>query len=224
VLVDPKIQRIYKEIQRQLFYMIPEKWSKVYLYSSIIERQNNLETGELYFYYIPKGVLKKNPVNVYEIPARFSINDSEYLRLVDKLYSEIKRLQRVSSELNEERWNSIVISIADFKFNVEYKYEDLAHFNFSSYEKHIIFRYKYLNFPFNSFNKMEKEVISRYLNQEGKISLNVMEYSEVMYEMPFETIEIGSKNSNIQFVKEDDERLLLEEKKDIKSQILKSGL
>ena len=43
-----------------------------------------------------------------------------------------------------------------------------------------------------------------------------------MYEMPFETIEIGSKNSNIQFVKEDDERLL-EEKKDIKSQILKSG-
>ena len=44
-----------------------------------------------------------------------------------------------------------------------------------------------------------------------------------MYEMPFETIEIGSKNSNIQYVKEDDERLLLEEKKEIKSQILKSG-
>ena len=44
-----------------------------------------------------------------------------------------------------------------------------------------------------------------------------------MYEMPFETIEIGSKNSNIQYVKEDDERLLLEEKKEFKSQILKSG-
>ena len=43
-----------------------------------------------------------------------------------------------------------------------------------------------------------------------------------MYEMPFETIEIGSKNSNIQFVKEEDERLL-EEKKEFKSQILKSG-
>ena len=42
--------------------------------------------------------------------------------------------------------------------------------------------------------------------------------------MPFETIEIGSKNSNIQYVKEDDERLLLlEEKKEFKSQILKSG-
>lgn len=222
MLVDPKVQRIYREIQRQLFYMIPEKWNKVYLYSSIIERSNNLETGELYFYYIPKGVFKKNPVNVYEIPSKFSIDENEYLKLVDKLYSEIKRLQRVSNELGENKWNSVVISIADFKFNVEYKYEDLIHFNFSSYEKHIIFRYKYLDYPFNSFNKAEKEVILRYLNQEEKVNLNVREYSEAMYEMPFETIEIGSKNSNIQYVKEDDERLI-EERKEIKSQILKSG-
>ena len=222
MLVDPKIQRIYTEIQRQLFYMIPEKWSKVYLYSSIIERSNNIETGELYFYYIPKGVLRKNPVNVYEVPAKFSIGENEYLRLVDGLYGEIKRLQRVTNELGEEKWNSIVISIADFKFNVEYKFEDLIHFNFSSYEKHIIFRYKYLDYPFNSFSKSEKEVLLRYMNQEKVTSINVKEYSEAMYEMPFETIEPGSKNSGIQYVKEDDERLL-EEKKDIKSQILKSG-
>lgn len=223
MLVDPKVQKIYREIQRQLFYMIPEKWNKVYLYSSIIERPNNLETGELYFYYVPKGVLKKNPVNAYEIPIKFSIDENEYLKLVDKLYCEIKKLQRLTNELEAKKWNSIVISIADFKFNVEYRYEDLIHFNFSSYEKHIIFRYKYLNLPFNSFNKNEKEVISRYLNLETRSKLNVREYSEAMYEMPFETIEIGSKNSNIQYVKEDDERLLTEEKKDIKSQILKSG-
>ena len=222
MLVDQKIQRIYREIQRQLFYMIPEKWNKVYLYSSIIERSNHLETGELYFYYVPKGVLKKNPVNVYEIPSKFSIDENEYLKLVDKLYGEIKRLQKVTNELSQERWNSIVISIADFKFNVEYRYEDLIHFNFSSYEKHIIFRYKYLDYPFNSFNKAEKEVVLRYLNQEEKVNLNVREYSEAMYKMPYETIEIGSKNSNIQYIKEDDERLT-EEKKDIKSQILKSG-
>lgn len=222
MLVDPRIKRIYTEIQRQLFYMIPEKWSKVYLYSSIIERSNNIQTGELYFYYIPKGVLRKNPVNVYEIPAKFSIGENEYLRLVDQLYAEIKRLQRVTNLLGEEKWNSIVISIADFKFDVEYKFEDLINFNFSSYEKHIIFRYKYLEYPFNSFSKAEKEVLKRYLNEEKRISLNVKEYSEVMYEMPFETITPGSKNSGIQYVKEDDERLI-EEKKEIKSQILKSG-
>lgn len=222
MVIDPEIKNLYTEIQRQLFYMIPEKWNKVYLYSSIIERQNNLETGELYFYYIPRGILKKNPVNVYEIPTKFSIDENEYLKLVDKLYGEIKKLQRTCIQLGEEKWNNIIISIADFKFNVEYNYEDLGNSKFSSYEKHLIFRYVYLNYPITSFNKSEKEVILKYLNEVRYNKPKKKIYSETMYEMPFQTIEIGSKNSNIQYVKEDDERLL-EEKKEIKSQILKSG-
>ena len=62
--------KIYSEIQKQLIYMIPEKWDKIYLYASITNQINNLQTGELYFYYYPKGILKKNPVNVYEIPSK----------------------------------------------------------------------------------------------------------------------------------------------------------
>lgn len=223
MVLEPKMQKIYKEIQKQIFYMIPEKWNKLYLYSSIIERTNNLETGELYFYYIPKGVLKMNPISVYEIPTKFLIEESQYMKLVDKLYSEIKKLQKVCKEIGEKEWNSIIISIADFKFKVEYRYEDKIDFNFNSYEKHIIFKYKYLKYPFDSFNKKEKEVLLRFNNQKEKNRINVTEYTEVMYEMPFETIEAGSKNSNIKYIKEDDIKYL-EEKKDIKSQILKLGL
>ena len=223
MVIDPKIRKIYSQIQKQLFYMIPEKWNKVYLYSSILERQNNLKTGELYFYYIPSGILKKNPVNVYEIPNKFSINEDTYLKLVDKLYSEIKKLQKAFIESGEEKWQGVVISIADFSFNVEYFYDDLGNSKFTSYEKHLIFRYIYLDYPITSFNKNERNIIDRYINEVSFNKPRKKVYSEVMYEMPFETIEIGSKNSNIQFVKEDDERLLLEEKKGIKSQILKSG-
>ena len=93
MVIDPRIQKIYTEIQKQLFYMIPEKWNKVYLYSSILERQNNLKTGELYFYYIPSGILKKNPINVYEIPSKFNIDEEEYLKLVEILYTNIKQLR-----------------------------------------------------------------------------------------------------------------------------------
>ena len=57
---------MYEEIQRRLYYMIPEKWDKLYLYSSVIDMPNGEKKGELYFYYIPKGILKKKPVNVYE--------------------------------------------------------------------------------------------------------------------------------------------------------------
>lgn len=224
MVIDPKIRRIYSQIQKQLFYMIPEKWNKVYLYSSILERQNNLKTGELYFYYIPSGILKKNPVNVYEIPNKFSINEDTYLKQVDKLYSEIKKLQKAFIESGEEKWKGVIISIADFKFNVEYFYDDFGNSKFTSYEKHLIFRYRYLEYPITSFNKNERNVINRYINEVRFNKPRKKVYSEVMYEMPFKTIEIGSKNSNIQYVKEDDERLLLlEDKKEFKSQILKSG-
>ena len=188
-----------------------------------MERQNNLDTGELYFYYIPSGILKKNPVNVYEIPNKFSINEDTYLKLVDRLYAEVKKLQKAFVESGEEKWQGLVISIADFRFNVEYFYDDLGNSKFTSYEKHLIFRHTYLDYPITSFNKNERNVIDRYINEVRFNKPRKKVYSEVMYEMPFETIEIGSKNSNIQYVKEDDERLLLEEKKEFKSQILKSG-
>lgn len=217
--IEPKIKRIYMEIQKQLFYMIPEKWSKVYLYSSIVVRPHNIQTGELYFYYIPSGILKKNPVNVYEIPTKFSIEDSQYLKLVDKLYLEIKRLQDACQEFGEGKWKSVVISIADFKFCVEYIYEGLE--EFSSYEKHIIFRYKYLEYPIESFNREEKNIIYRYMRKSNSKEIDRKIYSEAMYEMPFETIKANSRNSNIQYVKEDDVRLL-DKPRDIKSQILNS--
>ena len=207
------------EIQKQLFYMIPEKWSKVYLYSSIVERPHNIQTGELFFYYVPNGILKKNPVNVYEIPNRFSIDDNQYLKLVDKLYLEMKRLRKVCEEFGEGRWKSIVISIADFRFTVEYIYSGLE--EFSSYDKHLIFRYKYLDYPPESFNKEEKSIITRYIERSKDKSINKKIYSEAMYEMPFETIKANSRNSNIQYVKEDDVRLL-EKPQDIKNQILNS--
>ena len=217
---DQKIKDIYSQIQKQLFYMIPEKWDKVYLYSSILERPNHMETGEMFFYYVPKGVLKKNPVNVYEIPNKFNIREEEYFKLADKLYATIKKLRNTHIKLGRKKWYSIVISIADFKFNVEYNYEDLNDSRFNSYERHIIFRYKYLDFPYSSYTKKEKRVVEEYL-QEYRYNKEMTKiYTEPMYEAPFQTIKINSKDSNIRFVK-DEEVKQMENQRHIKNQILK---
>ena len=37
-------KQIYAEIQRRLFYIIPEKWESVYLYASIIDVPNQRPT------------------------------------------------------------------------------------------------------------------------------------------------------------------------------------
>ncbi len=220
MITDSKIREVYTQIQKQLFYMIPEKWDKVYLYSSVLERPNHLETGEMYFYYVPKGVLKKKPVNVYEIPNKFNIDEEEYYKLADKLYAEIKKLRNMHIKLGEEKWYSIVISIANFKFDVEYNYEDINDSRFNSYERHIIFRYKYLGFPITSYTKKEKRVIQEYLQECKYNKEKTKVYTEPMYEAPFQTIKANSRDSNIRYVKED-EMKALEDKRDIKNQILK---
>ena len=89
-----KIKDRYEDIQRKLFYMIPEKWEDLYLYASVIDKPGEEPTGELFFYYVPKSILKKNPVNVYEIPAKFNIDEGEYGKLVELLYESIKALRQ----------------------------------------------------------------------------------------------------------------------------------
>ena len=90
-----KIEEMYEKIQRQIFYLIPEKWEKFYLYASVINGVDENKTGELFFYYIPKGILKKSPVNVYEIANKFNLDEKEYLELVKDLYEKIKLLHDI---------------------------------------------------------------------------------------------------------------------------------
>ena len=46
----------------------------------------------LFFYYLPKGILKKRFINVYEVPKRFNINEEQYLKIVEELELIIKIL------------------------------------------------------------------------------------------------------------------------------------
>ncbi|MEI3356058.1 MAG: immunity protein YezG family protein [Clostridia bacterium] len=159
-----KIKQIYENIQKELFYMIPEKWDKLYLYSSIIDMPDGKKTGELYFYYIPKGILKKKPVNVYEIPNKFNLDENEYLALVKYLYEGIKQVREEfrKSEITGELWSNITITIQNLKFKVEYNYEDLLNSYFNNYERHIIWRYEYLGIGQEQVNKKDREILERY--------------------------------------------------------------
>ena len=175
-----KIKEIYEDIQRKIFYMIPEKWDEVYLYASVIERFGNVETGELFFYYIPKGLLRKNPINVYEIPSKFKLEESEYLRLVELLYDKIKDLRREFKKIEEKTWSNLTITIKNMKFLIEYDYEDLQNSEFDSYQRHIIWRSKYLNMGLEKVSKDEREILKRYYTGEKNL-IRTESYEEGIY-------------------------------------------
>ena len=173
------IKELYEDIQRRIFKMIPEKWDSLYLYASVMEGQK--ETGEMFFYYIPKGIFKKKPVNVYEIPSKFNIDESEYLKLVDNLYAKIKDLRQEFKKLElGETWSNVTIIIHNARFMVEYDYEDLKDNPLSSYERHVIWRCKYLGISFEQLNKEEKDILRKYASG-PKILARVERYEAGIY-------------------------------------------
>lgn len=160
------IEKIYEDIQRMLYYMIPEKWDKLYLYASVLDEPDEEgKKGELFLYYIPKGIFKKRPINVYEIPARFNLDESQYLKLVELLYDKISDLKAefVLENPLEEMWTNLTISVHDLKFHVDYDYSNLNRSEFTSYERHIIWRYEYLGIGPEQVGKEEKKILEKYL-------------------------------------------------------------
>lgn len=181
---------IFDDIQKKLFYMIPEKWDAIYLYASIIEEPLKKPVGEMYFYYIPKGILKRKPVNVYQIPGMFNIDEESYNELIQKLFFNVKQLRAIHKENNLRVWSNITILIENFQFKIEYAYEDLGRKSeFTPYERHIIWRYKHLNDDFDFQTKEEKNIINKYLNSNLiRNEKNNDVYTEGMYKQQVHNI------------------------------------
>ena len=176
------LKSIYSEIRDLLFKMIPEKWESIYLYASIIDGKKEGQTGEMFFYYYPKSVIKKNPVNVYEVPTKFNINEEEYMKIAEDLYSLIKKLRDECIKVDNTYWSNISISIENVEFLAEYNYDDLKNSEYSSEDRRNIWKYKYLDFPIEKFTRRERQVIERYIREEEWGQHGVTIYSETFYQ------------------------------------------
>lgn len=151
----------YEKIQSCLFELIPEKWNEIYLYASVIDRAGDVQTGEMYFYYLPRTtILRKKPVNLYEVPKKFNINEDEYLKIVDILYNHIKDLRQDFIDTEQDLWTYLTISIAHNRFKVEYFYDSISQEQYASYVRHVIWRYKYLKL--GGEIKEERKILDKY--------------------------------------------------------------
>lgn len=209
-----KIKEMYEDIQRRIFYMIPEKWDKMYLYASVSDLIDSRKTGELFFYYIPKGIFKKSPVNVYEIPQKFNLDEKEYLKLVNILYEKIVNLREEFKkvEVTSSTWSNLTMKIEGIKFKVEYDYEDLTQSKFSSYERHIIWRYNNLGIKEEQLSKEEQKIIEKYLLGE-KVVKRRERYETGIYIKNIKNIvdydtESYDSEQNIEYVATKDEKVI----------------
>lgn len=169
----------YDEIQRKIFYVVPGKWDELYLYASIIDGLGNIQTGEMYFYFMPRGILKRKYINVYEVPEKYDIEEDEYMKAVEDLYNEIKLLREECIKSGKKAWSNVTISIKNSRFKVEYNYDNLIGGKDNFYEHHIYWRQKYLNIE--PQGKKEKQAIENYLAKRNKSFKKDEQYDEGIY-------------------------------------------
>lgn len=229
MLNTPEIKNIYSEIQKKLYYMIPEKWDRLYLYASITEKAYQMPIGEMFFYYFPKGIIKKNAVNVYEIPSKFNINEKSYTKLVKDLYSSIEKLRNEFKINHHKLWTNITISIENFKFKIEYNYDNLEDENYTSYDRHIIWRFEHLDLEYEMYSKKERTIIEEYLkNKTDKQEKQNEEYTEPVYQKPIDNVFDYKKYRSIENyyeeIKTEEENSKENKKEDLKNKIEKLEL
>ncbi len=175
-------KELYSEIRKMIFYMIPEKWEEIYLYASIIKRQNNEETGEMFFYYLPKSIIKRNPINVYEIPQKFNIDEEAYMNLATRLYDMLKELKHRDLEVKKINWSNITISIKNIEFTIEYNCDNLTESYYNSDDRIAIWQYRYLEYPIEKFSKQQRESIESYITELDYGQHKTIKYVEKYYE------------------------------------------
>ena len=186
----PEEKILYSEIQKKLFYIIPEKWESIYLYASVIDVPGQKPVGEMYFYYLPKGIIKKKYVNGYEIPSIFNIDEEQYSKLITDIYNLIKLLrERIAARSQKKIWSNITISIKNFQFKIEFDYENLRKSPFDSYERHVIWRYNYLNEDAELLSRKDRKIIDNYEKyKKTEIAIKKDIYTEGIYKQPVKNI------------------------------------
>ena len=201
--VEDNIRNIHKEIQQNIIIMLPEKYKRVCLYASVMDG-DQASNGEMFFYYFPTGILKKNPINVYEIPKLFDFEEERYVKLEKRLYDSIKKLKQFCIKAGEESWSNLTIIMEGTKYYVEYNYDDLVDSEFNNYSRHIIWRYKYLAVPIESYTKKEREIIDRYFASDEYKNSNTIVYEENIYQKQVNKITIyDSVESHDDYVKKE---------------------
>lgn len=186
----PEEKILYSEIQKKLFYIIPEKWESIYLYASVIDVPGQKPVGEMYFYYLPKGIIKKKYVNGYEIPSIFNIDEEQYSKLITDVYNLVKLLRERAVAKNKKKvWSNINITIKNFQFKIEFDYDNLRKSPFDSYERHVIWRYNYLNEDIETMSRKDKKIIENYEQyKQTEIPIKKDVYIEGIYKQPVKNI------------------------------------
>jgi len=196
-----KAIEIASQIQELIYYIIPEKWKNIELYISMPDM--GIRKGEMFFYYLPNSIFKRQYINCYEVPYMFNISEKEYSDIMSKLYNKFMILKE---ELNKNNRNveEIYVHITKDKYVMEIATDD------------IILKKKDIRKNMNSeYSTLEKELIEfEVINQNIK---SIVDFEKVLTveEAIARSIYEKKAKDNIKKVKNEEELFKNDDEKNI---------
>ncbi|MBH0156669.1 antitoxin YezG family protein [Fictibacillus sp. 5RED26] len=152
--MEKEMNRLYREIAETVNEMIPEDWNKFYFYAQISENG-----GGTYFYYNTLENMKFK--YSLEIPFQFQIDEDEFERKEDILYTLSKKLRGIFKENGQDPWYAFTMSLeSSGKFSMHYDYTDWFNTDYSFSDQMIIWKNKYFGEVPN--DDKDKELIEKY--------------------------------------------------------------
>ena len=166
-------------------------------------------------YYIPKGILKRKPVNCYEVPELFDIDEEDYSRLITSLYNIIKNLRDNYKDYRNIRFTTLDVVCTNKEFIIKYGFENLLNSNYNQEERHLIWRYENLQIDLDSLDRNDRKILEDYI-QESEVSIPKKEeiITTPIYERPAQaTIDYESSLTLDEIVARNKEQERIEEKR-----------
>jgi uncharacterized protein (TIGR01741 family) len=152
--MEKEMNRLYREIAETVNEMIPEDWSKFYFYAQVSE-----SGGGTYFFYNTLENMKFK--YSLEIPFQFQIDEDEFERKEDILYTLSKELRSIFKENDQDLWYAFTMSLeSSGKFTLHYDYTNWFNTDYSFSDQMIIWKNKYLGEVPN--DDKDKALIEKY--------------------------------------------------------------
>lgn len=155
---EDKLNESYQKLANTINEIIPEEWSKVFLYGEIGEG-----TGTAFFFYSTHN--NDQLIYSHDIPEIFSISRLEYRDMWRKLIKSLKELSEEFKNNNQNLWTNLTFTLESTgKYKIEYDYEDLSEAD--DHERRIIWEYNRLNILPES--EYDKSILEEYLRKKNE--------------------------------------------------------
>ncbi|MBT2711589.1 TIGR01741 family protein [Pseudomonas sp. ISL-88] len=149
-----RMQDLYQLIGEKLNDIIPDEWTKIYLYAEILDDS----TMVLFHFKTPES---NQIIYSQDIPSHYNVSKDIFKTLLRELRELFEELRTEHRNNNDDVWTNLTLTLDNSgEFQLDYNYDDILASELDGYERIAIWEYK--NLGILPEDEDDKEFVTNY--------------------------------------------------------------